>query len=90
MASGTGSNGSHEFDPTLSASSLVTDPNGVLQKGKLEGQFFADSHFGTFTGIIDLTAPDKVPGHNLIIDFVDGKTDFATFVHKFFGKRPSP
>ncbi len=88
--SGTGSNGPHEFDLTLSASSLVTGPNGVLQEGKLDGQFFADSHFGTFSGIMDLTPPDTVPGHNLIIDFVDGKTDFATFVHKFFGKRPAP
>ena len=63
--------------------------NGVLQSGKLDGQFFADSHFGTLTGIMDLTSPDKVPGHNLTIDFVDGTTDFADFIHKFFGK-PAP
>jgi hypothetical protein len=88
MVSGTGSNGPHEFDLTLSASSLVTGPNGVLQSGKVDGQFFADSHFGTFSGIMDITPPDKVPGHNLIIDFVDRKIDFADFVHKFFGKRP--
>ena len=89
IASGTGSNGTHKIDLNLDATGLVTGPNGVLQSGKLDGQFFADSHFGTLTGIMDLTSPDKVPGHNLTIDFVDGTTDFADFIHKFFGK-PAP
>ncbi len=66
----------------------MTGPNGVVQSGKLDRQFFADTHLGSFSGTMDLTPPDKVPGHNLIIHFVDVTTDCADFVRKFFGKHP--
>jgi hypothetical protein len=90
MVNGTGSDGPHKFDLSLSASDLVTGSDGVLQSGELDGQFLADSHLGTFSGTMDLSRPDKVPGHNLMIVFADAKNDFADFVHKFFGKHPTP
>ncbi len=80
MANGSASNGAHQFQPALTATNFLADTNGVLQSAQLNGQFFVDKDFGTFSGILDDTNPDKVPGHELIIDFSDGKTDFADFI----------
>jgi hypothetical protein len=80
VANGSASNGAHQFQPTLTATNFLTDTNGVLQNAALNGQFFVDKDFGTFSGILNDTNPDKVPGHESIIDFSDGKMDFADFI----------
>jgi hypothetical protein len=89
-ASGAGSNTPDTIDLRLTGTDLVTDSNGILRSGKLDGNFAADGHPGTFSGTMDQNLPDKVPGHKLIIKFSDGTIDLADFFHVFFGKHPFP
>ncbi len=88
VTSGSVSNGPHEFDLSLSGNNLVTGAAGVLQSAQLDGNFFADRRFGTFSGTMDDNTQDCVPGHDLIIHFVDFNEDFADFIIDFLGVVP--
>ncbi|HZY59672.1 MAG TPA: hypothetical protein VFE56_07920 [Candidatus Binataceae bacterium] len=72
----------------MSGNHRVTGAVGVLQSGQLDGNFFADRHFGTFSGTLDQNSQDCVPGHNLIIDFADFNQDFADFIIDFLAVVP--